>query len=70
MDGHLPPLLEVEDPEANDVCVLDLDTCFGTFWTESVSVPADEMFKRLTFEKPQCGDCCEFTHLSHSKGPS
>jgi 3-O-alpha-D-mannopyranosyl-alpha-D-mannopyranose xylosylphosphotransferase len=60
MDGHIPQLLEPGKGGSNDVCILDLDECFGSFWSESQSVSATEAFRRLTFEKPECGDCSKF----------
>lgn len=71
LDGHLPPITEPgRDTDerdrwaapdrpaiANDRCQFDLDQCLGPFWTRSVDVAAEAMFKRLAFELPQCGDC-------------
>ncbi|WWD07409.1 3-O-alpha-D-mannopyranosyl-alpha-D-mannopyranose xylosylphosphotransferase [Kwoniella europaea PYCC6329] len=58
MDGHMPPILKAgTDPSANDKCVLDLDRCFGSFWSREEDVPSADMFKRLTFQYPECGDC-------------
>nr|XP_018999326.1 uncharacterized protein I203_08102 [Kwoniella mangroviensis CBS 8507]OCF62787.1 hypothetical protein I203_08102 [Kwoniella mangroviensis CBS 8507] len=58
MDGHMPPILKAgTDPSANDKCVLDLDRCFGSFWSREEDVPSGDMFKRLTFQYPECGDC-------------
>jgi 3-O-alpha-D-mannopyranosyl-alpha-D-mannopyranose xylosylphosphotransferase len=59
MDGHLPYLQQHGRNVSDSPCVLDLDSCFGSFWTSSDTVSAADMFKRLTFEKPQCGDCRE-----------
>ncbi|OCF33813.1 hypothetical protein I316_04525 [Kwoniella heveanensis BCC8398] len=58
MDGHMPPILKPgTDASANDKCLLDLDRCFGSFWTREEDVPSADMFKRLTFQYPECGDC-------------
>ncbi|WWC59711.1 uncharacterized protein I303_102273 [Kwoniella dejecticola CBS 10117] len=58
MDGHMPPILKSGmDPTTNDKCVLDLDRCFGSFWTREEDVSSADMFKRLTFQYPECGDC-------------
>ncbi|WWC68199.1 uncharacterized protein I206_102122 [Kwoniella pini CBS 10737] len=58
MDGHMPPILKSGmDPLTNDKCFLDLDRCFGSFWTREEDVPSADMFKRLTFQYPECGDC-------------
>ncbi|WVW78190.1 hypothetical protein I302_100141 [Kwoniella bestiolae CBS 10118] len=55
-----------EPPKATDFlfsstneyrCVLDLDRCFGSFWSREEDVPAADMMKRLTFQYPECGDC-------------
>lgn len=40
-------------------CTLDLDHCFGVFWTKGEPAAASEVFKRVTFERPECGDCRE-----------
>lgn len=43
------------------ICTLDLVDCFGEdFLSTSISakdVSVDATFKRIAFEKPQCGDC-------------
>ncbi len=39
-------------------CLLDLERCFGAFWTRGESASSEDMFKRLTFQYPECGDCC------------
>jgi 3-O-alpha-D-mannopyranosyl-alpha-D-mannopyranose xylosylphosphotransferase len=59
MDGHIPRILKPGSNEnLNDWCNLDLQHCFGPFWDQTdASIPADEMFKRLTFQHPECGDC-------------
>ncbi|WWC86667.1 uncharacterized protein L201_001544 [Kwoniella dendrophila CBS 6074] len=42
-DGHMPPILKPGmDPETND---------------KEEDVPSADMFKRLTFQYPECGDC-------------
>ena len=63
MDGHLPPILTPGKDETNDVCILDLDECFGSFWSDNESVPATEIFTRLAFKKPKCGDCSEYSEF-------
>lgn len=40
-------------------CTIKLESCFGSFWTESETTPAVDAFKRLAFEKTECGDCSE-----------
>ncbi|UOH84333.1 3-O-alpha-D-mannopyranosyl-alpha-D-mannopyranose xylosylphosphotransferase [Cryptococcus neoformans] len=46
-----------EDPAQNDRCVIDLNRCFGLFWTREEDVLSSDMMKRLTFQYPECGDC-------------
>ncbi|OXG80470.1 hypothetical protein C346_05330 [Cryptococcus neoformans D17-1] len=58
MDGIMPPLLRSgEDPAQNDRCIIDLNRCFGLFWTREEDVLSSDMMKRLTFQYPECGDC-------------
>lgn len=38
-------------------CVLDLERCFGTFWTDREDKDASFIFKRLAFQNSDCGDC-------------
>lgn len=60
MDGHIPPMLPKGVPkEANDVCKIDLERCLGRFWSVGENATAEDMFKRLAFSYPDCGDCCE-----------
>ncbi|KLT42836.1 hypothetical protein CC85DRAFT_285184 [Cutaneotrichosporon oleaginosum] len=69
LDGHMPPIVEPgREPSSNDKCNLDLNKCFGSFWSEKTDIPAADMFKRLTFEEPQCGDCLIMALVS-SSGP-
>lgn len=71
LDGHMPPLLQQHvDPASNDKCTLDLDRCFGSFWTQEKNVSSSDMFKRLAFQNPRCGDCCAYTvHLCDTLTP-
>ncbi|WVQ79814.1 3-O-alpha-D-mannopyranosyl-alpha-D-mannopyranose xylosylphosphotransferase [Cryptococcus sp. DSM 104549] len=58
MDGHMPPILKNgQDPAQNNKCLLDLNRCFGTFWSRNEDVSSADMFKRITFQYPECGDC-------------
>lgn len=58
MDGHIPPLLKKgQSDSVNGKCTFDLERCFGRFWSATDDVPSDEMFKRLAFSFPACGDC-------------
>lgn len=56
MDGHLePPRYTTYKPKS---CSIDMDRCFGPSFADPSAVePADELFKRLAFERPECGDC-------------
>lgn len=59
MDGHMPPILRPsQSPSTNDRCTFDLERCLGSFWSRQEDVTADDMFKRLAFANPSCGDCC------------
>jgi 3-O-alpha-D-mannopyranosyl-alpha-D-mannopyranose xylosylphosphotransferase len=60
MDGHMPPILKPSQSAAtNDKCTFDLERCLGSFWSRHETVSADDMFKRLAFANPSCGDCCK-----------
>lgn len=37
--------------------MIDLNRCFGVFWTREEDVLSTDMMKRLTFQYPECGDC-------------
>ncbi|ODN79461.1 3-O-alpha-D-mannopyranosyl-alpha-D-mannopyranose xylosylphosphotransferase [Cryptococcus amylolentus CBS 6039] len=69
MDGPMPHLLKGgKDPETNNKCMLDLNRCFGSFWSRGEHVASDDMFKRLTFQYPECGDCLTMALVTAS-GP-
>ncbi|KAL1407040.1 Xanthine phosphoribosyltransferase 1 [Vanrija albida] len=58
LDGHLPQILPPSaDAKQRDQCLFDLERCFGGFWTRKANVSASDMFKRLTFQAGECGDC-------------
>ena len=58
MDGHIPPLVPNGSPQSvNDKCTFGLERCFGRFWSAGENVTSDDMFKRLAFSNPACGDC-------------
>lgn len=60
MDGHLPPVLRPGiSPSINDKCVIDLDRCYGPFWSRNDNTSSADMFTRLAFQYPDCGDCSE-----------
>lgn len=60
MDGHMPPIPKPSQSSAsNDQCTFDLERCLGPFWSRQETVSADDMFKRLAFANPSCGDCCK-----------
>lgn len=45
--------------------MIDLNRCFGVFWTREEDILSTDMMKRLTFQYPECGDCSKsFLHLS------
>ncbi|GAA5955214.1 hypothetical protein JCM21900_002241 [Sporobolomyces salmonicolor] len=48
-----------EEDESGPVCTLDLKTCFGTEFlvVDTGNVSVQDTFRRVAFEKPQCGDC-------------
>lgn len=61
MDGHLPPIPKPSQARtANDRCTFDLERCLGSFWSRHDNVSADDMFKRLAFANPSCGDCSKY----------
>jgi hypothetical protein len=56
----MPPLLRPgTSPSVNNKCLLDLDRCFGSFWSRAENTTSADMFTRLTFQYPDCGDCSE-----------
>jgi 3-O-alpha-D-mannopyranosyl-alpha-D-mannopyranose xylosylphosphotransferase len=68
MDGHMPPILRPsQSPSTNDRCTFDLERCLGSFWSRQEDVSADDMFKRLAFANPSCGDCCKFSSILTSQ---
>lgn len=67
MDGHVPPTIAPGMPaDQNDRCTFDLDRCLGPFWTRRENVTADDMFKRLAFANPACGDCLSMALVTAS----
>jgi 3-O-alpha-D-mannopyranosyl-alpha-D-mannopyranose xylosylphosphotransferase len=61
MDGHLPRL--PDDRWVHDdihECEISVNVCFGGDFLRGSNVDAADMFKRLAFERYECGDCCEF----------
>ncbi|KLT40218.1 hypothetical protein CC85DRAFT_322156 [Cutaneotrichosporon oleaginosum] len=58
LDGHMPSSENrTADAAEADRCTLDLQECFGTFWTEQEDTTAAHMFKHIAFRRPACGDC-------------
>jgi hypothetical protein len=60
MDGHLPRI--PDDHLVHDdihECEIDVRMCFGADLMRGSDVDAADMFKRLTFERYECGDCCK-----------
>lgn len=64
LDGHLQTAWAAAGEE-NDKCTMDLNTCFGSFWTKGIDTTAGHIFKHVAFRVPPCGDCREY-----SAGPS
>ena len=57
----MPPLLRPgTSPSKNEKCLIDLDRCFGSFWSRSSDIASSDMFTRLAFQYPDCGDCSKF----------
>ena len=56
MDGHIePPRHSTYQPKS---CKIDIDRCFGSSFADtSAPISANDLFKRLTFEHADCGDC-------------
>lgn len=60
MDGHLPRIPDFRlFHDDVDACELRLDDCFGSEFLQGEDVKAEDMFKRVAFDRFQCGDCCE-----------
>ncbi|KAJ9094331.1 hypothetical protein QFC19_008017 [Naganishia cerealis] len=58
MDGHLPRIPDDRLPHDDiDECKIDLYDCFGSAFLGGDTVSSADMFKRLAFERYQCGDC-------------
>ncbi len=63
LDGPAPP-----NGATVRNCTLNLDQCLGPWWRQShdrfrsggAEIDSVDMFKRLAFEMPECGDCCEY----------
>jgi len=68
MDGHIPPLVPNGSPSSvNDRCTFGLERCFGRFWSAGENVTSNDMFKRLAFANPACGDCCRFRCMERNQ---
>ena len=77
MDGHMPEIMKPDgDQSSNDRylplrrpmligtrCIIDLARCFGPFWSRNENMPASEMFTRLAFQYPDCGNCSKCRQL-------
>lgn len=51
------------------VCEIRLETCFGkSFRDEQTKVSTNDVFRRVAFEQPSCGDCV-LLHLIGKSGP-
>lgn len=49
-------------------CKLDMHVCFSDFWTAGLTSSANDIFKRIAFEHPECGDCL-LSSLIRASGP-
>ncbi|GAA6011072.1 hypothetical protein JCM11491_005927 [Sporobolomyces phaffii] len=79
MDGHCtsraherrrnPPVRYEQDSTAGDsYCRIDLRECFGDgFLDDSATVSTLDVFKRVSFERTECGDCM-IVHLVAASG--
>ncbi|KAL7411718.1 hypothetical protein BDY24DRAFT_443052 [Mrakia frigida] len=67
LDGPAPPF-----GASSSSCSIDLRACFGDFWPDNarqcINEEASNIFKRLAFERPQCGDCL-LSALIQASGP-
>lgn len=69
--GKFEGFNEVKYPSEIKTCDLDILECFGpNFGEDNYFITSDELFKILSFEKPQCGDCIinRLVRRSGSKG--
>ncbi|KAJ9102336.1 hypothetical protein QFC21_002736 [Naganishia friedmannii] len=58
MDGHLPRIPDDRLPHDDiNECTIDLNECFGSAFLHGEAVSSADMFKRVAFERYQCGDC-------------
>lgn len=56
MDGHIPNVKHTTYDSG--ICEFDTVQCLGgDFANASAAIDATDLFKRLAFEKPECGDC-------------
>lgn len=55
-DGPPPPF-----GATRQACSINFRNCFGNFWSQSrPKASAEDIFKRIAFELPFCGDCSSF----------
>lgn len=55
-DGPPPPF-----GATRQACSINFRKCFGSFWSQSrPKASAEDIFKRIAFELPFCGDCSSF----------
>ncbi|GHJ87518.1 hypothetical protein NliqN6_3920 [Naganishia liquefaciens] len=58
MDGHLPRIADFRlFHDDVDACEIKLDDCFGAGFLQGEDVNVGDIFKRVTFDRFQCGDC-------------
>ncbi|KAI5478002.1 hypothetical protein MNV49_005694 [Pseudohyphozyma bogoriensis] len=59
---------EEGEGERPTVCTINVETCFGAGWLEGEGKSSvEEVFKRVAFEKPECGDCVIVALLGQAK---
>ncbi|KAH9916760.1 uncharacterized protein BXZ73DRAFT_53589 [Epithele typhae] len=60
--------LQKEAERARRMCTIKREECFGVRGPEGGAPSASEVFKRIAFEKTECGDCI-ITALVRASGP-
>ncbi|GAA5866218.1 hypothetical protein JCM3774_004122 [Rhodotorula dairenensis] len=58
--GPIWPLLAVQQGRTEPICTLDFDQCFGSDFLslgDEAEVSAVDVYRRVAFAKPECGDC-------------
>lgn len=58
--GPIWPLLADQRHRTEPICNLDFNQCFGSdflSFTREAEISAAEVYRRIAFAKPECGDC-------------